>query len=140
MDDCGLWIPEMPIFHAEIVGEEGGEVLFSPLRCFTNDGPTIHAASNRPCELHPGAPNPQDLLPPRRHVEWVWRTKTAGRIGKEKPSCDLSEVPEIAEGRHVSTLSAQNLLALLQELMDASSQGAGTEKCKFHLTIATEKV
>ena len=27
-----------PIFHAEIVGEEGGEVLFSPLRCFTKGG------------------------------------------------------------------------------------------------------
>ena len=64
-----------PIFQAEIVGEEGGDVLFSPLRCFTKDGPTILASSKRPCELHPGASNPQDLLPPTRHVEWVWRTK-----------------------------------------------------------------
>ena len=44
--------------------------------------------------------------------------KKAGRIGKEKPSCDLSEVPEIAVGRHVSTLSTKNRLAPLQELMD----------------------
>ena len=45
-----------PIFHTEIVGKEGGDVLFSPLRCFTKDGPTILAASNRPFELHPEAP------------------------------------------------------------------------------------
>ena len=46
MDYGGFW----PIFHAEIVGEEGGEVLFSPLRCFTKVGPTILAARKRPCE------------------------------------------------------------------------------------------
>ena len=39
-----------PIFHAKVVGEEGGEVLFSPLRCFTKVGPTILAARKRPCE------------------------------------------------------------------------------------------
>ena len=36
-----------PIFHAEIVGEEGGEVLFSPLRCFTKVGPTILASEQK---------------------------------------------------------------------------------------------
>ena len=39
-----------PIFHAKIVGEEGGEVLFSPLLCYTKVGPTILAARKRPCE------------------------------------------------------------------------------------------
>ena len=81
MDYGGFW----PIFHAEIVGEEGGEVLFSPLRCFTKVGPTILAASKRPCELHPGAPNPQDLLPPTRHVEWVWRTKKHTGLEMKSP-------------------------------------------------------
>ena len=65
-------------------------------------------ASKRPCELHPGAPNPQDLLPPTRHVEWVWRTKKTHRIWDEKPSCELVEVQQIVEGRHVSTLSKKD--------------------------------
>ena len=93
--------------ETEIVGMEGSEVFFSPLRCYTKIGPTILAASNKPCELHPGAPNPQDLLLPTRHVEWVWRTK-ASRIGVEKPSCELVEVPQITEGRNISTLSTIN--------------------------------
>ena len=92
-----------PIFQT-IDGLEGSEVFFSPLRCYTKIGPTVLAASNKPCELHPGAPNPQDLLPPTRHVEWVWRTKITSRIGVEKPSCELVEVPQIAEGRNISTL------------------------------------
>ena len=117
MADFGL--KDCPIFHAEIVGEEGEEVLFSALRCYTKVGPTILAVSNRPCELHPGAPNPQDLLPPTRHVEWVWRTKKIKRIGIEKPSCELTEAPQIAEGRHISTLSTRNRYSRLQELVDA---------------------
>ena len=64
-----------PIFFTEIVGMEGSEVLFSPLRCYTKIVPTILAASKKPCELHPDAPYPQDLLPPTEQVEWVWRTK-----------------------------------------------------------------
>ena len=35
------------IFHAEIVGEEGREVLFSALRCYTKVGPTYHSCSKQ---------------------------------------------------------------------------------------------
>ena len=59
-----------PIFLVEIFGEKDGNVFFSPLHCFTKEGLTILAASNKP-----GATNPKDLLPPTKHVEWVWRTK-----------------------------------------------------------------
>ena len=94
-------------------------MLFSAVRCCTKVGPTILAASNRPCELQPGAPNPQDLLPPTRHVEWLLRTKKTQRIGIEKPSCELTEAPQIAEGRHISTLSTRNRYNRLQELVNA---------------------
>ena len=116
MADFGL--KNCPIFHVEIVGEIGRKVLFSPLYSITKVGPTILAASKRLWELHPGAPNPQDLLP-TRHVEWVWRTKRTQRIGVEKPSCELVEVQQIAEGRHISTLLSRNRLLRLMELIEA---------------------
>ena len=48
-----------PIFLVEILGVENGEVLFSELRCFYKDAPTILAASRRPCQRHPGATDPK---------------------------------------------------------------------------------
>ena len=108
-----------PIFRTEILGEENDEVVFSPLRCYTKVGPTILAASNKPTELHLDAPNPQDFLPPTPTVEWVWRTRKPKRIGMEPPSRELVEVPEIAAGRHLSTLSTRNRYIRLEELVDA---------------------
>ena len=107
-----------PIFLAEILAAEGGDVSFAPLRCYTKDAPTILCASTRPCELHTNGPNLQELLPPTRVVEWAWRTRKTHKIGVEPPSCDLVEVPEMAATRHLSTLSTKGRYARLLELVE----------------------
>jgi hypothetical protein len=55
-----------PIFRVDILGtsiEDGIEL--APLRCYTKcaDAHTILAASKRPAQLHPDAPDPATLLP-----------------------------------------------------------------------------
>ena len=107
-----------PIFLAEILAAEGGDVSFAPLRCYTKDALTILCASTRPCELHTNGPNLQELLPPTRVVEWAWRTRKTHKIGVEPPSCDLVEVPEMAATRHLSTLSTKGRYARLLELVE----------------------
>ena len=72
---------------------EGEEVLSSPLQAYTKNAPTILAAYNKPTELHQGAPDPREVLPPTRHVELVWRTRKPQQIGVAIPSCDFEEVP-----------------------------------------------
>ena len=110
-----------PIFRTEILGMEGEEVLFSPLQAYTKDAPTILAAHNKPCELHLGAPDPGEVLPPTEHVGWVWRRQKTHPIGIERPSCELLEVPEIAAGRRLSTLSTRGLLRRQEELLEAAA-------------------
>ena len=107
-----------PIFAAEILGVENNEVVLSPVYCFQKNAPTILAASRRPLQLHPGAPDPQTLLPPTEHVEWVWRPKKAHAIGTERPSCPLWEVPEIAANRRLSTLSTRNRALRLEQILE----------------------
>ena len=121
VDDGGLRPAQLSHFQAEILGMEGEEVLFSRLRCYTKDARTILAAHNKPCELHPGAPDPGEVLPPTRHVEWAWRRQKTHRIGIERPSCELLEAPEIAEGRHLSTLSTRGRLQRQEELLEAAA-------------------
>ena len=98
---------------------EGEEVLFLPLQAYTKDVPTILAAYNKPCELHQGAPDPREVLPPTRHVEWVWRTRKPQQIGVARPLCELVEVPEMAAGRRLSTLSTRWRLQRRLELEEA---------------------
>ena len=117
MADLGL--RNCLIFRTEILGMEGEEVLFSPLQAYTKDATTILAAYNKPCELHQGAPDPREVLPPTRHVEWVWRTRKTQRIGVARPSCELVEVPEMAAGRRLSTLSTRGRLQRRLELEEA---------------------
>ena len=111
-----------PIFLAEILAVDGEDVAFSPLRCYTKDAPTILCASTRPCELHTNGPNLQELLPPTRVVEWAWRTRKTQKIGVEPPSCDLVEVPEMVEARHLSTLSTKGRFACLLELAEGNQR------------------
>ena len=111
-----------PIFLAEILAVDGEDVAFSPLRCYTKDAPTILCASTRPCELHANGPNLQELLPPTRVVEWAWRTRKTHKIGVEPPSCDLVEVPEMVEARHLSTLSTKGRFARLFELAEGNQR------------------
>ena len=111
-----------PIFLAEILAVDGEDVVFAPLRCNTKDAPTILCASTRPCELHTNGPNLQELLPPTRVVEWAWRTRKTHRIGVEPPSCDLLEVPEMAEARNLSTLSTKGRVARLLELAEGNQR------------------
>ena len=107
-----------PIFAAEILGVENNEVVFSSVYCFPKDAPTILAASRRPLQLHPGAPDPQTLLPLTEHVAWVWRPKKAHAIGTERPSCPLWEVPEIAANRRLSALSTRNRAFRLEQILE----------------------
>ena len=111
-----------PIFLAEILAVDGEDVSFAPLRCYTKDAPTILCASTRPCELHTNGPNLQELLPPARVVEWVWRTRKTHKIGVDPPSCDLVEVPEMAAARHLSTLSTKGRFARLLELVEGNQR------------------
>ena len=47
-----------PIFEVEVLEVHDDEVVFSRLRCFFKDAPTILAASRRPCRQHLGATDP----------------------------------------------------------------------------------
>ena len=99
MADFGL--RRCPIFEVEILGVEEDEILFSSLRCFHKDAPTTLVAWNKPCELHPNAPDAGQLLPPTEHLECVWRRrKVCNRIGVERPSCELVELPALPRPRH----------------------------------------
>ena len=111
-----------PIFLAEILAVDGEDVALAPLLCYTKDAPTILCASTRPCELHTNGPNLQELLPPTRVVEWAWRTRKTHKIGVEPPSCDLVEVPEMVEARHLSTLSTKGRFARLLELAEGNQR------------------
>ena len=109
-----------PIFRADIlsVGDEGVEI--APLRCYTKDAEsrTILAASKRPTQLHPEAPDPDSLLPPSTTVSWVWRTKKAQAMGRDISLFPLHEVPTT---RAISILSTKERALRLQQLWDAAS-------------------
>ena len=76
---------------------EREEVLFSPLQAYTKNAPTILAAYNKPTELHQGAPDPREVLPPTRHVHGAclenketttdWCSNTLVRAGGGAPDC-----------------------------------------------------
>ena len=117
-----------PIFLVEVLEVHDDEVVFSDLRCFFKDAPTILAASRRPCQLHPGATDPATLLPPAEHVEWAWRDKKMAAIGKEFPSCELVEMPEIAAQRLLSTLSTRNRARRLEEILEATERQEWAER------------
>ena len=75
----GFW----PIFHAEIVGEEGGEVLFLPLCCFTKvEQKAVRAASRRA--------QPTRSTTANKACRMGLENKKTHRIGDEKPSCELA--------------------------------------------------
>ena len=96
VDDGGLRPPQLSHFPNGDPGDGGGR------------GPLLAAAS---CEV----------LPPTEHVEWVWRRQKTHRIGSERPSCELLEVPEIAAGRCLSTLSTRGRLRRQEELLEAAA-------------------
>ena len=102
-----------PIFQVEILGVENDEVEFSGVCCFQKNAPTILAASRRPWQLRPGAPDPKTLLPLTEHVEWV---------------CPLWEIPEIAANREISTLSTRNRAVRLEEILDEKTKLEWAEK------------
>lgn len=112
-----------PIFRVDLlaVHEEGVEL--GPLRCYTKDADsnTVLAASKRPTQLHPKGPNPETLLPPCSTVSWVWRSKKCHAIGRDISDFRLHEVPDIAEGRAISTLSTRNREKRLQGIRDAAN-------------------
>ena len=117
-----------PIFLVEILGLENNEVLFSGVRCFQKNAPTILAASRRPCQMHPGAPDPKTLLPSTEHVEWAWREEKMSAIGKQRPSCPLWEMPEIAANREMSTLSTRHRAVRLEEILEEKTKLEWAEK------------
>ena len=96
-----------PIFRADIesLGEEG--VNLGPLICYSKDSSTktILAASKRPTQVHNSeSVDLADLLPPTKHVEWMWRTKKMQRIGVELVRYNLHV---IHTSRTISTLSTR---------------------------------
>jgi hypothetical protein len=112
-----------PIFRVDILGtaiEDGIEL--APLRCYTKsaDTHTILAASKRPAQLHPDAPDPATLLPATPRISWVWRKEKCSAFGKETPAYPFEEVAEIAAGRQISTLSTRNRERRLEEIRDAA--------------------
>ena len=112
-----------PIFRVDILAADEEGVELGPLRCYTKDADasTILAASKRPTQLHPDGPNSETLLPSSAAVSWVWRTAKCHAVGKNVSAFHLHEVPEIAEGRTISTLSTRNREKRLQEIRDAAS-------------------
>ena len=112
-----------PIFRVDILAADEEGVELGPLRCYTKDADasTILAASKRPTQLHPDGPDPETLLLPSTAVSWVWRTTKCHAVGKDVSAFHLHEVPEIAEGRTISTLSTRNREKRLQEIRDAAS-------------------
>ncbi|KAK3792681.1 hypothetical protein RRG08_032318 [Elysia crispata] len=112
-----------PIFRVDILAADEEGVELGPLRCYTKDADasTILAASKRSTQLHPDGPNPETLLPSSAAVSWVWRTAKCHAVGKDVSAFHLHEVPEIAEGRTISTLSTRNREKRLQEIRDAAS-------------------
>ncbi|MEW8580964.1 MAG: hypothetical protein AB2570_04580, partial [Candidatus Thiodiazotropha endolucinida] len=121
---------DCPIFRVDIletrqgVREDGEDtILFSPLRCYTKDAgsATILAACKKPTALHPNGPDPSILLPPTNKVSWVWREKKSQRIGVETSQFQIVEMPEIAKGRQLSTLSTRNREKRLWDLLQAAN-------------------
>ena len=112
-----------PIFRVDILAADEEGVELGPLRCYTKDADasTILAASKRATQLHPDGPNPETLLPSSAAVSWVWRTAKCHAVGKDVSAFHLHEVPEIAEGRTISTLSTRNREKRLQEIRGAAS-------------------
>ena len=112
-----------PIFRVDILATDELGVELGPLRCYTKDAnaSTILAASKRPTQLHPNGPNPETLLPSSTTVSWVWRATKCQAIGRNTSTFHLQEVPEIAQGRTISTLSTRNREKRLQFLVDAEN-------------------
>lgn len=97
-----------PIFRVDMLG---ASVELGPLCCYTKDADacTILAECKRQSQLHPDAPEPSTLLPATAAVSWVWSSSKCHAIGQETSVYRLQEVPEIAQGRTVSTLSVRIL-------------------------------
>jgi len=112
-----------PIFRVDILATNEEGVELAPLRCYTKDAgaSTILAASKRPTQLHPNTPSPSTLLPPTTTALWVWRTTKCHAIGVETSAYQLHEVPKIATGRAISTLSTKNREKRIQDIRDAAN-------------------
>ena len=112
----------VPIFRVDILSVDDEGVEIAPLRCYTKDAEsrTILAASKRPTQLHPEAPDPDSLLPPSTTVSWVWRTKKAQAMGRDI-SLFLHALHEVPTTRTISALSTKGRALRLQQLWDAAS-------------------
>ena len=112
-----------PIFRDDILGANEEGVELGLLRCHTKeaDAGTILAASKRPTQLHPNGPDPGTLLPPSSSVSWVWRANKSQAIGREISAFRLQEVPEIAQGRAISTLLTRSHEKRLQQIRDSAN-------------------
>ena len=112
-----------PIFRVDILGANVEGVELGPLRCYTKDADagTNLVASKRPTQLHPNGPDPRILLPPSAMVSWVWRANKCHAVGIETSAFHLQEVPEIAQGRAISTLSTRNREKRLQHIRDSAN-------------------
>ena len=102
--------------------EDKARTRFAPLRCYTKAGDTktILCSSKKPTQLHTGSP-PTEFLPPTHFVEWEWRTKKCQKIDKNNSKYTIEEIPEFAEGRHISTNSTRDREKRLQEIQEAKS-------------------
>ena len=106
MDDGGFWFPTMPHISRGDCGRgrRRGALFVSSLlhKSRTNhscsEQQAVRAAPRRAQSTRSTAANKAC----RMGLE-----NKASRIGKENPSCKLVEVPQIAEGRHISTLSTK---------------------------------
>ena len=107
-----------PIFLVEILGVENNEVEFSEVYCFQKNAPTILAASRRPFQLHPGAPEPPNAPSSNRACGVGLAPKKGACNRNGTPSCPLWEVPEIAANRRLSTLSTRNRALRLEEILE----------------------
>ena len=112
-----------PIFRVDILGANEEGVEQGPFRCYTKDADagTNLVASKRPTQLHPNGPDPGILLPPSALVSWVWRANKCHAVGMETSAFHLQEVPEIAQGRAISTLSTRNRVKRLQHIRDSAN-------------------
>ena len=124
-----------PIFRVDVSSLDPIEI--EPLRCYTKDGPTTLAESNKPTRVHSNAPRIEFFLPSTKYIEWQWRTKKMQNIGMEKSSIDILEVPS---DREISFLSKRKRQQRLEDLQDAIEGDRWVEATKdFHRQMRRKK-
>jgi len=105
-----------PIYHIEILATEP-HIVLAPLRCYTkeNTSKTILARAKKPMQVPKNARDPSVVLPPRKHIEWVWRKEKSSAVGIEKLPYSIEE---IETNNSISLLSKRDRTSRQQEILD----------------------